>query len=403
MKVFVLNSRLYAVEYELLEVPGEKILARGKITRIGEESAIIDHIVSGREEEKIVRPVLSHKDAIHIIVEVLTDSVFGVIKNKKEIDAIGHRVVHGGEDFHESVIIDKTTREKIYKNIDLAPLHNPYNLKAIDASLLIFPKIPHVAVFDTSFYQKMPERAYYYAIPLYLYKKYRIRRYGFHGISHQYQAETVSKLLKKPLKSLKIISMHLGRGSSMTAIKNSLPVDTSMGFTPLGGLVMTTRCGNVDPEIIIYLSKLGWKSVEIETLLNQESGILGVSGVSDNMKDVIEEAEKGDKRSKLAIELFCYSVKKYLYAYYGVLGGCDVITLSGGIGINSPYIRNKIFSDSSFLGIKIDKNKNDKVRGITGRIDSSKSKIKIFVIPRNEGILIAREVYRVLRKKKKNK
>ncbi|RLD18466.1 MAG: acetate kinase [Caldiserica bacterium] len=400
MRILVINSRIYSVEYELLEFPHEKIIARGRIDKIGDEGAIIDHIIEDREEEKIVRPVHSHEEAIGVIVEILTHPLFGVIKSKKEIDAVGHRVVHGGEDFHSSCLITKDVIEGIKRNIELAPLHNPFNLKAINASMKIFPNIPHVAVFDTSFYQRMPERAFYYALPLHLYKLYRIRRYGFHGIAHRYCLETVCKEMQVSSKRLKIISIYLGEGSSITAIKHGFPIDTSMGFTPLSGLVMTTRCGNIDPEIIIYLCKLGYKIVDVETLLHQESGILGVSGVSDNMKEVIEEAKKGDKRCKLAIELFVYSVRKYIFSYYGILEGVDVIVLTGGIGVNSPYIRERIFQNMGFIGLRIDKRKNEKVTGRIGRIDGGRSKVKVFIVPRNEGVLIGREVFRVVKGRK---
>jgi len=399
MRILVLNSRIYSLEYELLDMPKERILCSGRITRIGAETSIIVHEIAGKRKEKIVEPVFDHRKALSMVLKLLTRPRGGVIKNAGEIKAIGHRVVHGGEDFHEAVKINPNVRKKIYQNIQLAPLHNPYNLQAVDAALKVFPVIPHVAVFDTSFYQKMPPCAYYYALPLDLYREHKIRRYGFHGISHKYACENASLILKKPTKSLKIISFHLGQGCSVSAIKGCSPVDTSMGFSPLSGLVMTTRCGNVDPEIVIYLSKLGWNITEIETMLNKEAGILGVilgvSGVSDNMKDVIKEAKAGDKRSKLAIDIFCYTARKYFFSYYGILEGADTIIFTGGIGENSPLIRETILKGTGFLGIKIDAAKNKKTVGAAGRIDGKNSKAKILVIPRNEGVLIARETYKI--------
>ncbi|MBU3954986.1 acetate kinase [bacterium] len=399
MKILVLNSRFYSLEYELLEVPGEKILCSGKITRIGAETSIIIHKIAGKDHEKIVKPVFDHQQALDTVIKLLMSPQYGVIKDSKEIGAVGHRVVHGGEDFSESVRINPAVRKKIYQNIQLAPLHNPFNLKAIDAAIKALPGVPQAAVFDTSYYQKMPPRAYYYALPMHLSKEHKIRRYGFHGISHKYACENAANILKKPIKGLKIISFHLGEGCSVSAIKDGAPIDTSMGFSPLSGLVMTTRCGNIDPEIVIYLSKLGWSITEIEVMLNKESGILGISGVSDNMKDVIKEAEKGDERSKLAIDIFCYSAKKYFFMYYGILEGANVIIFTGGIGVNSPLIREKILHGAKFLGIEIDSAKNRKTLDSPGRIESKSSKAKILVIPRNEGILIARETYRIARGK----
>ena len=398
MKILVLNSRIHSLEYDLMEMPEERILSSGKITRIGAETSIIVHQTASKEQEKIVRPVFDHQKALEMILSILSRPEDGLIESVKDIKAIGHRVVHGGEDFQESVKINPKVRKKIYENIQLAPLHNPYNLKTIDESLKVLPGVPNVAVFDTSFYQKMIPCAYYYGLPMHLYKEHKIRRYGFHGISHQYACENAAKILKKPMKELKIISFHLGAGSSVSAIRDGYPVDTSMGFSPLGGLVMTTRCGNIDPEIVIYLSKLGWRITEIETILNKESGILGISGVSDNMKDVIEEAEKGDERARLAIDIFCYAAKKYFFSYYGILEGVDVIIFTGGIALNSPLIREKIVDSAKFLGIKIDSAKNKKTIACSGRIESASSKAKILVIPRNEGILIARETYRIVKK-----
>ncbi|MBU2528425.1 MAG: acetate kinase [Candidatus Omnitrophota bacterium] len=400
MKILVLNSRIYSLEYELLEVPGEKILCSGQIKRIGAESSVIIHKVEGKDQDKIIKPVFDHQKALDAVIKLLTGPQDGVIKDKKEIGAVGHRVVHGGEDFQGSIKITPDVRKKIYQNFQLAPLHNPFNLKAIDAALKLLPGVPQVAVFDTSYYQKMPPSAYYYALPMHISKEHKIRRYGFHGISHQYACENAANILKKPLKGLRIISFHLGQGCSVSAIKDGAPIDTSMGFSPLGGLVMTTRCGNIDPEIVIYLSKLGWSFTEIEVMLNKESGILGLSGVSDNMKDVILAAEKGDERSKLAIDIFCYAATKYFFSYYGILGGANAIIFTGGIGVNSPLIRKRILEGAKFLGIEIDPAKNRKTVACAGRIESKSSKAKILVIPRNEGILIARETYKIIKGKK---
>ena len=398
MKILVLNARIYSLEYELLEMPEEKILCSGKVSRIGAVHSIIYHKNPEGKEEKFVLTVYDHKDAIEKILTILISEK--IIKTKKDIDAVGHRVVHGGEDFKESVRINSGVRKKIHRNIELAPLHNPYNLKAINAAVKVFSKVPNVAVFDTSFYQKMPAHAYYYAVPMHLYQKYRVRRYGFHGISHQYACESAVRMLKKSIKELKIISFHIDEGCSATAIKDGAPVDTSMGFSPLSGLVMMRRCGNVDPEIVIYLSKLGWNITEIETLLNKKSGVCGISGIGE-IQEVVEFAKKGDKRANLALDVFCYSIQKYLFLYYGVLRGANVIIFSGDIGINVPYIREKVLKGTEFLGIKLDTVKNNKVIGTQGRIDAKGSKVKILIVPRNEGILIARETYAKCRKGQK--
>lgn len=398
MKILVLNSRKYSLEYTLVELPREEIISRGIVERIGQEAAIISYRVGDRgEEEKIVKPVSDHLKALESIIEILTRSF---IKSPREIEMIGHRVVHGGEDFKSPVRINEDVMAGISSNSKLAPLHNPYNLKAIEESLKLFPKIPHVAVFDTSFCQDLPPEAYYYPLPLYLYKEYKIRRYGFHGISHQYAAEAGSCLIRRPFDQLKIISFHLGAGSSIAAIKNGKVLDTSMGFSPLSGIMMTTRTGNIDPEIIIYLSKMGWSIQDIETLLHQESGLLGISGVSDHMRDVLAAREKGDKRADLAVKMFAYQAKKYFYTCYGILQGVDLITFTGGIAVDAPLIREMIVGEASFLGIRLDRRKNNRIAGRdTGLVHEVKSKTKIVVIPRNEALLIAREAYKLNRGK----
>jgi len=396
MLILVLNSRKYSLEYELIRARRDEIVTRGVVERIGQEASIITFREGDKgEEEKIVKPVPDHHKALETILDILLKSFIG---SRKEIRAVGHRVVHGGEDFKSSVLINPSVISKIESHIKFAPMHNPFNLKAIEAAKILFPGIPQIAVFDTSFFQNLPPEAYYYPLPLYLYKEYKIRRYGFHGISHQYAAETAGRLLKKPLNRLKILSIHLGAGSSMAAIKDGKAVDTSMGFSPLSGLMMTTRCGNVDPGILIYLAKLGWSIQDLETLLNQESGLLGVSGISDHMRDVLAACDKGDKRAELAVRIFTYQARKYLYTFFGVLSGADVITFTGGIAVDAPVIRKMILEGSEFLGIKLNDRKNGLIAGRElGLIHDAKSRVKIAVIPRNEGILIARESYRLIR------
>ncbi|PIY16745.1 MAG: acetate kinase [Elusimicrobia bacterium CG_4_10_14_3_um_filter_49_12_50_7] len=395
MKILVINCRIYSAEYELIDMPSEEVLGRGKIEKIGLKTSSIT-FRHGRKKEKFIEPIMEHAGAVHRIIELLTDAEFGVIKDTKEIKAVGHRIVHGGNKFYESVIVTDKVLEDITKLISLAPLHNPYNLSGIEAIKNLLPGVKQAAVFGTAFFRKMPEHAHYYALPRRLIYQYDIKRYGFHGISHQHCLEQTAALMKKPSAKLTMISCHLGWGASITAIKNGVPVDTSMGFSPVGGLMMATRCGNIDPGVIVHLMRKGWTLNEVNTCLNRESGLLGVSGISDDMREVLEAAEKGDKNAAEAVDMFCYLIVKYIGAYHTVLGGADAISFTAGIGVNSPVIRNKICESLKVLGVKLDAAKNKKAVGQAAKISSAKSKIAVFTIPRNEVLLIARETARLL-------
>ncbi len=399
MKILVLNCGSSSVKYELIEMVKEIDLARGYIERIGMHDAVLSHHVQNKEPSKIVVDVPDHNKAIELVIDTLIHPQHGVIKHKSEIKAVGHRVVHGGEKFSGSVLINDEVKKDIRECIELAPLHNPHNFRGINACEQLLPDIPQVAVFDTAFHQKMPSYAYIYALPYSLYKKYGLRRYGFHGTSHQYVAERAAQLLKKSIKKLKIITCHLGNGSSVAAINKGVSVDTSMGFTPLEGLVMGTRCGDIDPAIIIYLmGKEDFSLRDISSLLNNQSGLEGISGVSNDMREILDEINNSNKRALIALEVFTYRLKKYIAAYAGAMGGIDVVVFTAGIGENVPRVREMACSNLDFMGIKIDVSKNEKCIGKESDISSKDSRVKVFCIPTNEEIVIARDTARIIRK-----
>ena len=396
MKILVLNSRIYAIEFELLEMPAEKPLAKGVMEKIGMETSILKYFPENKKEMRIVEPAIDHTRAIEIIIQTLVSPAYGVISKKEQIEGIGHRVVHGGENCKESVIVNDSVKREIYKCIELAPLHNPFNLKGIEASEKILPKIPKVAVFDTSFYRHMAEHVYLYALPYNVYKDYGIRKYGFHGISHMYSTQVVSNELKIPLAKLKLISCHLGLGCSITAVKNGVAVDTTMGFSPLDGIMMSTRSGSIDPFVVIYLMKVGWTVNDIQTCLNRQSGLLGVSGISDDMERVLIRMKEGDKKAKLAVNMFVYQIQKAIGAFFAVLEGVDAISFTGGIGVNSPYIREIIIEKFKKYGAILDKTLNKKPAGEVLVISDKKSEVNIISVKRNEHLMKARETYRVI-------
>ncbi|ACK42219.1 MULTISPECIES: acetate/propionate family kinase [Dictyoglomus] len=399
MKVLVLNCGSSSVKYQVFDMKNESVLAKGLAERIGLEGSRIVY-QRGSEAKKVFEiPLPTHKKAIEEIFKLLVDKNNGVLQSLNEIDAVGHRVVHGGDKFVESVLVNDEVYS-IFKGIlDLAPLHNPYNLQGVDACSELMPGVPQVLVFDTSFHQTMPEEAYIYALPYEWYEKYKIRRYGFHGTSHYYVSRRVAELIGRPVEELKIISCHLGNGASITAIKNGKSIDTSMGYTPLEGLVMGTRCGDIDPAIpILLMEKENLTPKQMDEILNKKSGILGISGVSSDFRDVGEAAEKGNKRAELALKVFAYRVKKYIGAYYAILGGLDVLVFTAGVGERGPLERSLICSGLEHLGIKLDPEKN-KVKGEELRISAPDSKVEVWVIPTNEELMIARETVRVVGEK----
>jgi len=389
MKVLVLNSGSSSIKYQFIETSTREVLAKGQVERIGMDDAVLTHIRADGDTVKISAEILDHNIAIEYVIAVLLSKNHGVIKDKSEIEAIGHRVVHGGETFSGSVLITDEVIEKIKENIELAPLHNPHNLRGILACKRLLPKTPQVAVFDTAFHQKMPEHAFIYGLPYELYKKYKIRRYGFHGTSHRYVSKRAGEILGVPFEQMRLITAHLGNGCSMSAVKYGISVDTTMGFTPLEGLLMGTRSGDLDPAVVLYImSKEGLTMSEINALLNKHSGLLGISGISSDMREIINEMKNGNHRAKLAFEVFCYRVKKYIGAYAAAMGGVDAIVFTAGIGENSPDVRKKVCEGLEFLGIRIDDEKNnspEKEKIIT----TDDSKVKVLVIPTNEELVIA--------------
>jgi len=390
MKILVLNCGSSTVKYNVYTDNMQNIYS-GKIEKIGSEDAFFYCKTSQTELKQIIN-IPDHKTALEIIFNNLDE------ETKNDICCIGHRVVHGGEKFNQPVIVNEEVKNEIKKCFDLAPLHNPHNLKGILEAEKIFKKAINIAVFDTAFHQTIPQYAYIYGLPYQFYKKYYIRKYGFHGISHQYVMEKASELLNISLKEIKLITCHLGNGCSITAIKQGKSIDTSMGFTPLEGLVMGTRSGDIDPSIVTYLMiKEGLNINEINTLLNNRSGLYGISGISNDLRKILEEFQKND-RAKLALEIFCYRIKKYIGSYISVLNKPHGIIFTAGIGENSSIVREMCCSDLENLGVEIDNKLNKEVK--SGLISTSKSDIKILVIPTNEELMIARQCLKILKNQK---
>lgn len=401
MNILVLNCGSSSVKYQLINIDTKLALARGIVERIGMNGAMLTNIRSDGDEIKITGDILEHTTAIEYILAVLLSKNHGVISNKNEIHAVGHRVVHGGETFTNSVLISEEVIKGIRDNFDIAPLHNPHNLRGINACQIHLNDIPQVAVFDTAFHHEIPAHAYLYGLPYSLYSQYKIRRYGFHGTSHEYVAHRAAELMRKDIKKLKLITAHLGNGCSITAINKGISVDTSMGFTPLEGLLMGTRSGDIDPSVILYvMSKEGLNYSEANTLLNKHSGLQGISGVSSDMREIIKEMNAGNKRARIAFDIFCYRIKKYIGSYAAVMGGVDGIIFTGGIGENSPDVRKNVITNLEFLGMELDKTVNankDKEKAI----HTSTSAVSIFVIPTNEELMIAMQTKEVVKSTKK--
>jgi len=397
MKILVVNCGSSTIKYQLIEPETENVLAKGKVERIGMAGAVLTHKPFDRDEIKIGAEIIDHNAGIEYVISILLSKNHGVIKRKEEIDAVGHRVVHGGETFSGSVLINDEVLKQIRACIEYAPLHNPHNLRGINACMKLLPDIQQVAVFDTAFHQKMPKVSYIYGIPYSLYKKYSVRRYGFHGTSHYYVANKAAELLKRDINELRIITCHLGNGCSITAVKKGESLDTSMGFTPLEGLLMGTRSGDIDPAVVLYImSREELTMQQGNTLLNKHSGLLGISGISSDMRDLEEERENGNKMAALAIDIFCYRIKKYIGAYFASLGGADTIVFTGGIGENSSLIRKLSLSNLECLGINIDDEKNESNSKEATIISKNNSKVTVFVIPTNEELVIAKETMKFI-------
>ncbi|HOA96206.1 MAG TPA: acetate kinase [Acetivibrio saccincola] len=397
MKVLVINTGSSSLKYQLIDMTNENVLAKGVCERIGLEQSFLKHSKIGENAVVIEKDLYNHRLAIKEVINALTDDKIGVIKDMSEISAVGHRVVHGGEKFYQSVIIDDEVKKAIEECSELAPLHNPSNIVGIEACKQIMPDVPMVAVFDTAFHQTMPRHAYIYALPYEIYEKYRLRRYGFHGTSHKYVSERAAQILNRPIEELKIITCHLGNGASICAVKYGKSVETSMGFTPLQGLCMGTRSGTIDPAVISFLMEKEKMTVkDISDFLNKKSGVLGVSGVSSDFRDIQEAAENGNDRAQLALDIFCYRVKGFIGDYAAIMNGVDAVVFTAGIGENNDYVRSKILTDMDFFGIKIDEEKN-KVRGEEMDISTPDAKVRTLVIPTNEELAIARETVRLIK------
>ena len=391
MKILVINCGSSSLKYQLIDMETEELMAKGLVERIGIEGSRIKHETIGKEKKTIETPMQDHKRALELVMESLTNEEYGAIKSLDEIDAVGHRVVHGGEDFAQSVIIDEKVLKGIEDNVEIAPLHNPPNIMGIKACQRLLPNVKQVAVFDTAFHQTMPAESYIYALPYEYYEKYKIRRFGFHGTSHRYITKRAAEMLGKDLNEVNLITCHLGNGSSICAVKNGKSIDTSMGFTPLEGLAMGTRCGDLDPAILPFLmEKENLSTDEINTLINKKSGVLGISGVSSDFRDIEAARDEGNKRAKLALDIFEKRVRGYIGSYMTELDHVDAIVFTAGVGENSIEMRESIVNGLKSLGIKIDTERNN-VRGEDKLISADDSSIKIFVIPTNEELMIARD------------
>ena len=399
MKVLVINCGSSSLKYQLIDMATEESLAQGLVERIGIEGSVLTQKVEGKDKYIVKEEMKDHKDAIRLVLEALVDENNGVIKSMDEISAVGHRVVHGGEKYKESVVINDEVKANIEECFKLAPLHNPANMIGIKACEELMPNTPMVAVFDTAFHGTMPEDAYLYALPYELYEKHGIRKYGFHGTSHKYVSQTCAEVMGRDIKDLKIITCHLGNGASLCAVKNGVSVDTSMGFTPLEGLAMGTRCGNIDPAIVTFLMKEEGLSVdEVNDLLNKKSGVLGISGISSDFRDIEDAAfNKDDRRAKLALKIFEYKIRTTIGAYAAAMGGVDAIVFTAGVGENGPETREKCLEGLEFLGVEIDKEANN-VRGKIREISKAGCNVKAFVIPTNEELVIARDTLELIKK-----
>ncbi len=398
MKIIVLNCGSSSIKYQLFDMEENKILAKGIVDKVGLHGSYLKYEPYNGEPVKLEGEIIDHQTGIEYILGIMSSKRRGVISSFNEIDAVGHRVVLGGEEFKGSVYIDKHVIEKIEEYVNLAPLHNPANLKGIYAMQALLPEVPQVATFDTAFHQTMPEKAFMYAIPYSLYKKYGLRRYGYHGTSHRYVSRRACEILKVKIEEQKIITCHLGNGASITAIKNGKSIDTSMGLTPVEGLIMGTRSGDVDPGIVTFImQKESVDANTANTILNKHSGILGITGISSDMREVSEAAYKqSNYRAQLGLDMYHYRIKKYIGAYAAAMGGLDVLVFTGGVGENSDDTRREVCSDMEFLGITIDENLNKGLRGKEQIISTPNSRVKVLVVPTNEELEIAKDTMEIV-------
>lgn len=391
MNVLVINCGSSSLKYQLINSDSKEVLAKGLCERIGIEGSAITHQPAGKDKIKNEIPMPDHKKAVELVIEALTDPVNGVVSSLDEIDAVGHRVVHGGEKFAEATVITEDVIKAIEECNDLAPLHNPANLIGIDACKALMPNVPMVAVFDTAFHQTMPAKAYLYGLPYEYYEKYRVRRYGFHGTSHSFVSKRTAEILGRDINDFKVVVCHLGNGASISAVKNGKCVDTSMGLTPLEGLIMGTRSGDIDPAILEFICKKEGISIEeMNTVLNKKSGVLGLSGISSDFRDLVSASENGNQRATDTLDTYAYHVAKYVGSYITAMNGVDAIVFTAGVGENNASVRKAIAEYFNYLGVEVDDEKNA-IRGEEIIISKESSKIKVMVVPTNEELAICEE------------
>jgi len=397
MNILVINAGSSSLKYQLYNMETEDVLAKGRVERIGMDSSILTHEVDHQPEVREVSEILDHTTAIKKVLDMLTHRKFGVLRNIQDIQAVGHRVVHGGESFSESVLVDQNVKLEIRKLFDLAPLHNPAHMMGITAVEANLPDVPQAVVFDTAFHQTMPPSSYLYAIPTVLYRKHKIRRYGFHGTSHDYVSKHAAEYLGRPLRELKLITCHIGNGASCAAIMYGKSYDTSMGMTPLEGLMMGTRSGDLDPAIVPYtINKEDLTLNEVNSMLNKHSGLLAISGLSSDMREIVEAMGEGNEKAKLAFEMYAYRIRKYIGAYIAAMDGADAIIFTAGVGENSDVLRKEVCKGLTFFGVHLQEDRN-KVRSPEARtITTDDSRISVLVVPTNEELLIARDTYQLV-------
>ena len=397
MKIIVLNCGSSSIKYQLFEMPSAEVVAKGLVDKIGLKGASIKHYMANGDVLKLEGEILDHQAGIEFVLGVITHKEYGCVSDMNEIGAVGHRVVHAGEKYNGSVAITKEVIDALEECIDLAPLHNPPNLEGIYAITKLLPDVPQVGVFDTAYHQTMTEQAYLYGIPYSLYEKYKVRRYGFHGSSHRFVSQRAADILGKKIEDLKIISCHLGNGASMCAIQNGKSMDTSMGMTPVEGLVMGTRCGDIDAGALLYIADKEETSIQYtSTLLNKHSGMLGLSGVSSDMRDIETAAAEGNHRAQVSLDIYHYRIKKYIGAYAAAMGGVDVVIFTGGVGENGWETRQEVSKGLEFMGIDFDVKKNTKLRGKEAIISKPGSKATVMVVPTNEELVIAEDTYGIV-------
>lgn len=399
MKILVLNCGSSSIKYKLYDMEGEKVLAQGGVERIGLDGAFIKVTLPSGEKRQIMHDMPDHKEGVNVVFKALLDPEMGALKSLDEIDAVGHRIVQGGDKFNQSMLVDKNVEDGIEELCDLAPVHNAGHLKGIRAVDALMPKTPQVVVFDNAFHSTMPDYAYLYAIPYELYEKYHVRRYGFHGTSHRYVSKRVCEILGLDQADSKVITCHIGNGASIAAVLNGKVVDTSMGLTPLAGVMMGSRCGDIDPSAVTYLmEKLNMTPHEMSEFLNKKSGVLGITGISSDMRDVEAAANEGNERAVLALKMYAYRVKKYIGSYAAAMGGVDAVVFTAGVGENQTGLRADICRGLEFLGIEIDEAVNATVRGREAVICSPSSRVKVVVVPTDEEIVIARDTQALVAK-----